>query len=185
LHNIVTGFISVKSGHAYGLQFTGNTIDNGHGYLIRSQEMADGWNISGNVVQGICGDFDVMEFKKGMVNCVISNNTFLSDIGYWIGSRKTVNSWINCKGSAISSLISNNAFKNADCYFMQFRNMNGMSVNGNILHDETGNAEFAISITGTCRNTSIVGNAINGGMSLLAKALPNGNAVVGNTPSNE
>ena len=184
LHNIASGFINVKSGHAYGLHFTGNTVDNGRGYLIKAAEQAYGWNITNNVIQGINGRFDFMEFKAGMRNCVISGNTFLADDGYWVGSLGFVNSWLKCGGNTTGCIIGNNIFKNTETNFMTFGNLDASSITGNSMYNKTKLSGAAINITGTCKRTTFVGNvtaALNTA-SLLAKSLPKGNIIIGNYP---
>lgn len=185
LHNIVSGFLTVR-GHAYGLHFTGNTIDNGSGYLILAFDQAYGWNITGNVIQGIHGLFDVMDFRKGMSNCVITGNTFISDIGYWVGTTDTIESWLNASGMSISSVISNNVFKNAEGSFLAFKNMEGLSITGNAMRNKTGSTDPAISIGGTCTKCTFVGNAVDSekNIRLISKTnLPKENAVIGNYPT--
>lgn len=177
LHNIASAFLIVRSGHAYGLHFTGNTIDNGKGYLVRAYDQAYGWNIGGNVIQGIQGEFDFMTFKKGMRDCVITGNTFLSDKGYWIGTESTVNSWIKCAGDTQSCIISNNVFKNTEGGFMAFKNLYGSSIVGNVMHNETGSKEPEISASGKCAGNAICGNTFTD-----TKQLSKGNAVAGNYP---
>jgi len=160
LHDIVSGFITVRSGHAYGLHFTGNTIDNGKGYLVRAYEQAYGWNITGNVIQGIKGTFDFMDFRKGMSNCVITGNTFIADIGYWVGTTDTVHSWLNAAGTTQSCVINSNVFKNAEDSFMIFKNINGTSIVGNAMRNKTGKDVSAIRITGKNSNNAIANNAV-------------------------
>jgi len=158
LHSIGSGFINVKSGHAYGLHFEGNTIDNGKGYLLRAYDQAWGWNVTGNVVQGIRGDFAVLDFRKGLQNSVISGNTFLADEGYWTDTAGTVTSWVKCGGSTVGSIINSNVFKNADGCFLSFKNIEGVVVNGNAFHNMTQSKEPAISISGTNRKSMLTGN---------------------------
>ena len=180
LHNIASAFLRVRSGHAYGLHFQGNTVDNGRGYLIRAYDQAYGWNISGNTIQGINGNFDVMEFRKGMKDCIITGNTFLSDKGYWAGTENTVNSWIKCGGNVTSCIINNNIFKNADNGFMTFNNLDGSTIVGNAIHNTTASTASAINITGKSKKSAIIGNAIvsTNPTSLLAKTLPKDNTVL-------
>ena len=177
LHNMASGFLIVKSGHAYGLHFEGNTVDNGRGRLVRAYEQAWGWNISGNVIQGIQGDFDFMDFRKGMRNCLICGNTFLSDDGYWIGSEGTVGSWLKCGGSTSNSIISNNVFKNGR--FMTFKNLTGSAINGNVMQGDG----TAITVTGNCSKNAVTGNACTGNIKLISKQIQKGNAVTGNVPN--
>ena len=158
LHGITSSFLTVKSGHAYGLHFEGNTIDNGRGYLVRAYGQAWGWNISGNVVQGINGDFAVMDFRKGMRNCVISGNTFLSDRGYWIGSDGTVDTWLKCGGDTSGCIIMGNAFKNAKTGFMSFNNLVDSVIIGNVMQDDTESTPTGITVKGKNLNTAILAN---------------------------
>ena len=160
LHNIASGFIIAKSGHAYGLHFHGNTVDNGRGYLVRAYEQAYGWNISGNVIQGIQGDFDFMDFRKGMRNCLITGNTFLSDAGYWARSESTVSSWLKAGGNTQSCVISNNVFKNTDGGFMSFKNLTGTAIVGNAMQNKTEKTVSTITISGTNKNNAIANNAV-------------------------
>ena len=185
LHNIASAFIIVRSGHAYGLHFVGNTIDNGKGFLFRAYDQADGWNISGNVIQGIRTDYDAMEFRKGMLNCLITGNTFIADKGYWKDTIATVKSWLKCSGNTVASIISGNVFKNSDGGFMSFRNIEGSSIVGNTMHNVKSREEPAIDITGTCRKTCIVANSVLSASNsrLLSKTLSSDNAVVGNCPN--
>lgn len=162
LHDIVSGFIIVRSGHAYGLHFEGNTCDNGKGFLIRAYDQAYGWNITGNVIQGISGDFVVMDFRKGLRNCVISGNTFLSDEGYWVGKEGTVACWLKAGGNTTGSVIGNNVFKNAEGSFLTFKNLNGTAITGNAMYNKTATENQAISITGKTAQSQILGNAIVG-----------------------
>lgn len=162
LHNIISGFINVKSGHAYGLHVEGNTCDNGQGYLIRANDQAWGWNITGNVFQGIRGKFDAMDFRQGMRNCIISGNTFLADEGYWEGKEGTVRSWLKCGGITAGCVISSNVIKNAEEHFMTFRNMNGTAITGNALFNKKEMQNKAISVTGKETCSQITGNAIVG-----------------------
>ena len=185
LHNIASSFFTVRSGHAYGLHFQGNTVDNGKGYLVRAYDQAYGWNISGNVIQGIKGDFDFMDFRKGMRDCVITGNTFISDIGYWVGTESTVNSWLKCSGDTIACIVSNNVFKNSDGGFMSFKNLTGSSIVGNAMHNTTKSADPAFKVSGTFKNNSIVGNTVSGSNSpgMLLDEVSNlvgENAVIGN-----
>ena len=182
LHNIASGFFTVKSGHAYGLHFSGNTVDNGSGYLVKAYEQAYGWNISNNVIQGINGDFNFMEFRKGMLNCVITGNTFVSDMGYWVGSEGTVGSWIKSLGSISGSIINSNVFKNSDGAFMEIKNADNSIFMGNVMQNKTGSSSPAIVINGTFKKNVVVGNSATSDK-LLSKALPKGNEVVGNCPS--
>ena len=185
LHNISSGFITVKSGHAYGLHFEGNTIDNGRGYLIRATEQAFGWNISGNVIQGINGDFDFMDFRKGMRNCVITGNTFLADEEYWPGAAGAVNTWLKCGGNTTACIINSNVFKNTNTNFIVLTNMDGSTIVGNAMYAKTKPTGAAINVTGTAKRSTIVGNAVAGteNIKLLTKALPKTNTVIGNNPS--
>lgn len=160
LHAITSGFITVKQGHAYGLHFNGNTVDNGKGYLIRSYGTAIGWNVSGNVIQGIRGAFPVIDFRKGMTNCIITGNTFLSDKGYWEGTTDTVDSWLKCAGDTTGSIINSNVFKNASKGFMTFNNINGTAIIGNVFHNQMKSSDKAVTIKGKSENTTITGNAI-------------------------
>lgn len=180
LHNIGSAFLRVRSGHAYGLHFEGNTVDNGRGYLIRAYDQAYGWNISGNIIQGINGNFDVMEFRKGMQDCVIAGNTFISDKGYWDGTENTVSSWIKCGGNVVSSVINSNIFKNTDGVFMTFNNLEGSTVVGNAIHNTTASTNPAINITGRCKRSAVVGNTIASDSTtlLLNKALSKDNIVL-------
>ena len=156
LHHIQSRFLDVKSGHAYGLHFHGNTIDNGSGFLLRSYEQAWGWNITGNVIQGVKGNFDFMDFRQGMLNCVISGNTFLADKGYWIDTTTTVRSWLKCGGNTVGSVINNNVFKNSGRFFLSFNNIDTCAVNGNVFHNVSGEP---IIINGTEKGCQFVGNA--------------------------
>lgn len=158
LHHVASGFIIIRSGHAYGFHFQGNTIDNGKGFLIRSYGQAWGWNITGNVVQGINGDFSVMDFRKGMRNSVISGNTFLSDSGYWTGSEGTVNTWLKCGGDTSGCIIMGNAFKNAKTGFMSFNNIVDSVIVGNVLQDDTESVPTGITVKGKNLNTAILAN---------------------------
>jgi len=159
LHSITSGFINVRSGHAYGLHFEGNTVDNGKGYILRAYDQAWGWNVSGNVIQGICGDFDALDFRKGMQNCNINGNTFLADKGYWIGSEGTVRSWMKCGGTVLGSIISNNVFKNTDGNFLSFKDVECSALNGNVFHSITQSGGGAIVISGANKKNAITGNA--------------------------
>ena len=150
--------MNVKSGHAYGLHFVGNTIDNGKGFLFRVYDQAFGWNISGNVIQGIQGVIDVIDLRKGMRNCIISNNTFLSDNGYWVNADGTVRSWIKAAGSTTACVISNNVFKNADGAFLTFKNLDNTSIVGNVMSNKTGVVVPGITITGKATGNTIIGN---------------------------
>ena len=184
IHNMSSAFLIIRSGHAYGLHFEGNTVDNGTGFLVRAYDQAWGWNISGNVIQGIKGEFPFMDFRKGMQNCVITGNTFISDTGYWVGSEKTVNSWIKSAGSTRSSIISNNVFKNSEGEFMAFSNIQGTCINGNAMHNVRESTLPAIRITNNCHKNSFVGNTFisNANNKLLSKTPPSDNAVTGNYP---
>ena len=186
LHNIASAFFTVKSGHVYGFHFQGNTVDNGKGFLVRAYEQAYGWNISGNVIQGIKGDFDFMDFRKGMLNCAITGNTFISDIGYWTGTDSTVNSWLKCSGNTTSCIINNNVFKNSDGGFMAFKNIEGSTIVGNVMHNTTDSTAPAIKITGSCQKNSIASNSVlsKESVSMFSKTLPKSNAVSGNFPAN-
>lgn len=184
LHSIQSGFLTVKSGHAYGLHFAGNTIDNGRGYLVKATEQAYGWNITGNVVQGMQGAFDVMEFKKGMRNCLIAGNTFLSDLGYWVGSTGTVKSWLKSGGSTSGSIISNNVFKNSDGGFLSFANMTGCAVIGNAMKNMTESTAPAIAISGKTQGVTMIGNTLvsEKGAEMFGKEPGKGCVVLGNSP---
>ena len=185
LHNIASAFFTVKSGHVYGLHFQGNTVDNGKGYLVRAYDQAYGWNISGNVIQGIRGSFDVMDFRGGMCDCVISGNTFISDVGYWVGTTDTVNSWIKSGDYTVSCIISNNVFKNAESNFMTFKHIDGSVISGNAMHNETNSMASAIKITGLCRKNSITSNTVLSGKEqpMFSKTIPKNNSVAGNYPN--
>lgn len=185
LHSIGSGFLNVHSGHAYGLHFHGNTIDNGRGYLIRAYEQAYGWNITGNVVQGIQGNFDVLDLRKGMRNCVVSGNTFTSDKGYWVGSDGTVESWVRCAATTTGSAIVGNVFVNTGSSFMSFMNISGCTIVGNVMRNQTASTEPAICIRGKCENTTITGNAVtcSDDIPLLSKDISKKNMVVGNIPN--
>ena len=121
-----------------------------------------------------------MEFRKGMKDCIITGNTFLSDKGYWAGTEDTVNSWIKCGGNVTSCIINNNIFKNADNGFMTFNNLDGSTIVGNAIHNTTASTAPAINITGRSKKSAIIGNAIvsTNLMSLLAKALPKDNTIL-------
>jgi len=181
LHNVASSFLVVRTGHAYGLHFHGNTIDNGTGFLIRAYDQAWGWNISGNVIQGIRGVFDVMDFRKGMRNCLISGNTFLSDSGYWTGTEQTVNSWLKCAGKTEASIVNGNIFKNSEGPFFKLTNVTGSAITGNVMQNTRG-SEPAITISGAFHKNSIVGNTFSGS-AMFSKAIPKDNETAGNCPA--
>ena len=101
-----------------------------------------------------------MDFRKGMRNCLITGNTFLSDAGYWVRSESTVSSWLKAGGNTQSCVISNNVFKNTDGGFMSFKNLTGTAIVGNAMQNKTEKTVSTITISGTNKNNAIANNAV-------------------------
>lgn len=117
IHSIQSSFISILSGHAYGFTFVNNTIDVGRRPLIKAEtHRADNWLIANNTILGILDESPIVWFCHGARNCIISNNVFSSDMGFWktgnVGATDSPPHWIRIDGLAEACNITANVFQN-------------------------------------------------------------------------
>ena len=166
-HNITGTMIDIYSGHAYGLTFENNLIDNGSfgsgsGWIFRSKDEAWNWLISGNVFQGIVnsGNHEKVLFESGMQDCIISNNIFCYDTGYWVGDTTPPHSYIYSTGEIKNSAIIGNTFKNCRSSAIDITTATGSVFNDNVIYNAGQTTSGAIRIQNVCNCVSIVGNSI-------------------------
>lgn len=166
LHSIGVQFLHVKSGHAYGLVFQDNTIDNGRGNLIMCADEAWNWTITGNLAQTMVGASPTktcMLFTTGMKDCVISGNVFSAEEDYWT-DEAVPEMWLRA-GTAVGCVVSSNLFGKCTSHAIFLNYMTGCVVSNNACHDIAMNATDGATkamLTFTSGDTvSIVGNAVS------------------------
>ena len=158
MHMIYTQGVYVQSGHAYGFQFIDNLIDNGRmvDHLIRCENEAWNWLISGNTVNGLQST-TVFNFQSGIKNSIISNNVITADPLYWSGSSNIIGMFMNligCNGLTIQDnavdYITNNLISCSGT-------IKGLNVSGNNFSNVGGNGIAFDSISST-GNIAVCGN---------------------------
>lgn len=171
LHSITSGFLNIASGHAYGLTFQNNTIDDGRGYLIKATEEAWNWIIQGNLFNGIWSnpENNFIYFSKGCKNCSITNNLFSADPRYWkeeyadqqkFGTTILANwQWVRINLTATNTNISNNIFEFGYSAAIQVNALYGCAIsNNNFVNTTFSTAVTPIYIIETLQGSSIIGN---------------------------
>lgn len=166
IHSITSEFIRVETGHAYGLTFQTNTVDNGRGKLITCLDEAWNWLIDGNEVQGMDGYTSsgsswgaMIGFTGGAKNCLITNNLFSGDPSYW-SSGKVPDTWVAIGQNATGCTITGNNFRNWNLRAVRLVNSNGCSITGNSFTNTITGAETAIRLEGECGCTAVTGNTL-------------------------
>lgn len=171
LHSITSGFLNIASGHAYGLTFQNNTIDDGRGYLIKATEEAWNWIIQGNLFNGIWSnpENNFIYFSKGCKNCSITNNLFSADPRYWkeeyadqqkFGTTILANwQWVRINLTATNTNISNNIFEFGYSAAIQANALYGCAIsNNNFVNTTFSTAVTPIYIIEALQGSSIIGN---------------------------
>lgn len=144
LHAIISGYIYIRSGHAYGLTFANNTCDNGKGYLLSAAETAWNWIVTGNLVQGVSHCETFIRFKSGARNCNISSNIFVCDNSYWLSYKDKEHPennisatvpplyWIRADGSISKCVICDNVFKGSQYSPIYVENADHNTISSNV-----------------------------------------------------
>ena len=203
LHRMHSGNIYIHSGHAYGFVFSGNVMDNGSGYLVIAEEKGFNWHISGNTYQGVTLDGPIIWAKDGMRNCLINDNLFSADIGYWqtLEGVSTVippTNWILAGGTVEYCNITGNNFKNSQFSAIELNDASHNIIANNIMQaigtvaennpedseteggGESGETLAAISINGDANRNNIVGNNATGrNVNIVLLSYEEGSTVTG------
>lgn len=158
--------ITFQTGKAWGFQFLNNTMDDGRAVVIYAYDGADGWVVSGNVLQALAGNYAI--YIEGVAkDCVFSDNRFQAQADYW---TSVPNNFIRFfTAGATNIVIAKNTFDGCSGAPIRALNFIGAAIMGNVAlncGNESGTA-FLYLVGASDKGTSgltLIGNVMLNGL---------------------
>lgn len=165
LHSLTNGFITINSGHAYGLTMVGCTADVGRGIIIDCADEAWNWLITGNTFLGMhchttggSSNGPAINFRGGAKNCVIADNVFAADPTFW-SDGYIPKTYLSVNGGSGLTINGNN-FRHCTDECVILTGVTGATISGNTFDAVGADGGAAIKLSGTCSRIIVTDNTL-------------------------